>query len=509
MPADMATDVATDVAVSAVFDDALQETTVTATAFTLNRGQEAMQGVVSLATEETAVFTPDSPLALFTTYTATLTTEIESLSGGTLGADYEWIFTTRDGNWGTAELIETENVGTASSPQVAIDPSGNAIAVWHQSDGALFNIWSNRYTPTGGWGAAELIETDNAGSAFDPQVAIDPSGNAIAVWHQSDGVQFNIWSNRYMPTGGWGAAELIETDNAGSAAASQVAVDPNGNAVAVWQHFSATNLNIWSNRYTPTGGWGAAELIETLAGATAALQVAVDPSGNAVAVWSQDDGTRFNIWSNRYTLSGGWETAELLETDAAGDAIGPQVATDPGGNAVAVWSQRDGTRFNIWSSRYTPTGGWGIAERIEADNAGSAIDPQVAIDPSGNALAVWSQHDGTRFNIWANHYTLTGDWGVAERIETDNAGSATDPQVAVDPNGNALAVWRQHDGTRENIWSNRYTPTAGWGIAERIETDNAGNAEGPQMAIDPSGNALAVWNQSDGMRENIWSNRFE
>ncbi|MBW2687982.1 MAG: Ig-like domain-containing protein, partial [Deltaproteobacteria bacterium] len=126
-PADMATGVATDVAVSAVFDDALRETTVTATAFTLQQGQEALQGVVSLAAEQTAAFTPDNSLALLATYTATLTTEVESLTGGTLGADYEWIFTTRDGNWGTAELVETENAGTASNPQVAIDSSGDAI----------------------------------------------------------------------------------------------------------------------------------------------------------------------------------------------------------------------------------------------------------------------------------------------------------------------------------------------------------------------------------------------
>jgi len=508
-PADMATGVATDVAVSAVFDDALRETTVTATAFTLQQGQEALQGVVSLAAEQTAAFTPDNSLALLATYTATLTTEVESLTGGTLGADYEWIFTTRDGNWGTAELVETENAGTASNPQVAIDSSGDAIAVWHQSDGAQFSIWANRYTPTGGWETAELIETDNAGSASNPQVAVDPNGNAVAVWSQSDATNRNIWSNRYTPTGGWGAAELIET-LAGTSAASQVAVDPNGNAVAVWQHFDGADQNLWSNRYTPTGGWGAAELIETdSAGGVSAAQVAVDPNGNAVAVWSQDDGTRFNIWSNRYTPTGGWETAELIETDNAGDAFGPQVATDPSSNAIAVWTQDEGTRFNIWSSRYTPTGGWGIAERIEADNAGSAIRPQVAIDPSGSALAVWSQDDGARLNIWANHYTPTGGWGIAERIETDNAGSASDPQVAVDPNGNGIAVWHQPDGVRTNIWSNRYTPTGGWGIAELIETDNAGNAEGSQVAIDPSGDALAVWEQVDGTRENIWSNRFD
>jgi hypothetical protein len=47
-------------------------------------------------------------------------------------------------------------------------------------------------------------------------------------------------------------------------------------------------------------------------------------------------------------------------------------------------------------------------------------------------------------------------FGTAALIETDNAGDADNPQIAFDANGNALAVWEQFDGTRYNIWANRY-----------------------------------------------------
>jgi hypothetical protein len=69
--------------------------------------------------------------------------------------------------------------------------------VWHQSDGTRYNIWANRYIPGTGWDTAGLIETDNAGSALYPQIAFDTSGNAIAVWSQSDGTRDNIWADRY------------------------------------------------------------------------------------------------------------------------------------------------------------------------------------------------------------------------------------------------------------------------------------------------------------------------
>jgi hypothetical protein len=44
--------------------------------------------------------------------------------------------------------------------------------------------------------------------------------------------------------------------------------------------------------------------------------------------------------------------AELIEVDSAGDASNSQVAVDPSGNAVAVWQQSDGTRLSVWSSRF-------------------------------------------------------------------------------------------------------------------------------------------------------------
>ncbi|MEJ6743527.1 MAG: hypothetical protein QNK66_01975, partial [Porticoccaceae bacterium] len=150
---------------------------------------------------------------------------------------------------------------------------------------------------------------------------------------------------------------------------------------------------------------------------------------------------------------------------------------------------------------------WGMAELIETDNAGSALSPQIAFDSSDNAIAVWNQSDGTRNNIWANRFNGTS-WGTAELIEARDAGNAEYPQIAFDSSGNATAVWYQSDGTRTNIWANRFDG-ASWGSAELIEAGDAGNAEYPQIAFDSSGNAIAVWYQSDGNRVNIYANRFD
>ncbi len=73
-------------------------------------------------------------------------------------------------------------------------------------------------------------------------------------------------------------------------------------------------------------------------------------------------------------------------------------------------------------------------------------------------------------------------WGDPVLIEINNAGGAAFPQVTVDVNGNAVAVWFQSDGTRNNIWANRFTPAGGWGGTEFIRPEGtAGFAEFPQV----------------------------
>jgi len=414
-----------------------------------------------------------------------------------------------------AALVETNDAGSVSGAQVAIDVHGNALAVWVQSDGTRNNIWANRYTAaTGAWGVAALIETNDVSSAYRPQVALDANGNGLAAWDQGDGIRQNIWANRYTAaTGAWGTAVLIETDNVGGATAPQLGFAANGNAVAVW----TGNLSIWSNRYTAaTNSWGTAAVIESGAGGAGSPQVAVAANGNAVAVWQQSDGTRDSIWANRLTAAtGAWGVAALIETNDLGGAHGAQLAIDATGNATAAWVQSDGVRDNAWASRFTAgtTNAWGTAVLIETDDVGSADLPQVAVDAGGNALVVWQQ-DGDASavvtnDIWSNRYTAGSGWGAAAPMET-SAYRGAGPQVALNASGNGMAVWYQLDGTRQNVYARRYTAGTGWGAVALAESHDGGDSVLPQLAINDGGAIMAVWEQlpPGSSRHDLWADGF-
>jgi len=412
--------------------------------------------------------------------------------------------------WGSSTLIETSDVVHAYAPQIFVDASGNALAAWIEYNSLSYAIQTRRYTVGSGWGRYAQLGFHSSTDAEAPQIAFDASGNALAVWTHYGGTN-SIHASRYSADRDWWAPYApINVYNAGNADDPHIAFDASGNALAVWKQYDGTRFNLWANRYSAGSGWGNAAMIETdNAGSAWAPQIAIDASGNALAVWAQSDGAHFNIWANRFSVGTGWGNAVLVETNNTRNAYSPKIAVDASGNALAVWEQSDGTRYNIRASRYTVGSGWGNAAMIETDNAGDAVEPQIAIDISGNALAVWSQIDGTGYrNIYANRYTIGSGWGSAVLIETDNKGYDSAPQIAFDTSGNALAVWSQHGNRRGKIYVNLYTVSSGWGIATSIETDNEG-AGAPHVAFDASGNALAVWAQHDGKRYNIWANRYQ
>jgi hypothetical protein len=294
-----------------------------------------------------------------------------------------------------------------------MDGDGNAIAVWLQYDVVRGSIWSNRYVAGVGWGVAQLIEAEDGYDAYSPQVAMDEDGNAIVVWAQEGGIvggtMMSIWSNRFYVGVGWASANFFELDvDSGGASYPQVAVGGDGNAVAVWEQADGTRKSIWSNRYVIGIGWGDVQLIEAYDeyeyefGA----RVAVDRDGNAIAVWRYVYSAEQGIWSNRYVVGVGWGDAEPVEIDSL-SAGSPQVAMDRDGNAIAVWEQWDGQN-SIWSNRYVVGVGWGHAQPIDAEDGYSFL-PQVAMDRNGNAIAVWSQFDDSQCSIWSNRFTASSN----------------------------------------------------------------------------------------------------
>ncbi len=375
----------------------------------------------------------------------------------------------------------------AYEPQVAVDPQGDAVAVWRRFDGSKHIIQSATRPVGGSWSAAADLSAPGE-NASEPQVAVDPQGVAVAVWRRSDGTNYIVQSATRPAGGSW--SPVTELSKAGEDAEHpQVAVDPQGDAVAVWSRSNGTNSIVQSATRPAGGGWSEATDLSASEQNAEYPQVAVDSQGDAVAIWLRYDGGHNIVQTATRPAGGSWSPVTEL-SKAGEDAEHPQVAVDPQGDAVAVWSRSNGTNSIVQSATRPAGGSWPAAADLSAPGYDAYL-PQVAVDPQGNAVAVWEREDGSNWIIQSATRPADGSWSAATDLSKPGQ-NALAPQVAVDPQGNAVAVWERSDGSNWIVQSARRPAGGSWSAA----TDLSGveqNAEYPQVAVDSQGNAVTVW----------------
>ncbi|MFW2388901.1 MAG: hypothetical protein ACN4G0_11225, partial [Polyangiales bacterium] len=189
-----------------------------------------------------------------------------------------------------------------------------------------------------------------------------------------------------------------------------------------------------------TLGAGGGEVTLDLPDGSSFVNVSVRPTGGAVALYN----VRVNPACD---AQGGCDDGNECTIDTAcdsGTGLCPPPTPVPAQTACDLGSVED--KLCDGAGECAPAGSqqWGVPRSLEA-NAGDARYPRVAVDAVGNAIAVWQQPSlgplGPR-SIWASSFAPASGWSPAELLENDD-GLAESPQVAMDASGNAIAIWQQ------------------------------------------------------------------
>ena len=377
---------------------------------------------------------------------------------------------------------------------LATAPNGDTVAVWVQQSGQLS---AAVFTSGGGWQAAASIGTTNNQDATNyttiPDVAIDSNGNAIAAWTDrpmtGSSPNSGVWVNRLVAGSGWGQPTKIWTssDRSKNASQAQVAVNASGAAVVMWTHAR----DAYASRFQPGSNWTSAQIVSPSTGYNLLHAVAIDDNGNATTVASGRNGS---LWANRFS-AGRWGEATSL-VSGVGYAWAPDVAMDSSGNSLAVWmeSPSGSPPFNLRASRFTAAGGWTTPESVERSND-DAVLPWMAMSSTGKAVVVWEQGSFSK-SVYANRFDPQTGWSTPEEITAGSLGTL--PVVSMDAQGNAMAVW-----VRGGVWSSYLSSGGRWSAPDQLA---ASSVEGtPYVRLDANGNAIAVWCQGP----NVFASRFE
>ena len=272
-----------------------------------------------------------------------------------------------------------------------------------------------------------------------------------------------------------------------------VIVSSQGNATAVWQLYGGKNDIVESAVRRAGGSWSAPyKLFDDVSDIYASPQIAVDPVGNMTAVWGRREGRSFVVQSATRPAGGSWSAPVNLSKPGAGSAL---VAVDPEGEATAVWLlEREGGNRSVVQSATRPAGGsWSAPVNLSSVKQ-DARSPQVALDPQGGATAVWEEE--SKGTIQSATRPAGGSWSAPVNLSAVGEW-AHEPQVAVDSQGNATAVWTNSE-PRGNLIESATRP-AGGSWSAPVDLSKPGlNAEEAQVAVGPQGDATAIWARSNG-----------
>lgn len=200
------------------------------------------------------------------------------------------------------------------------------------------------------------------------------------------------------------------------------------------------------------------------------FNIVENPGGSVVAVWRVWDGSGFNIYGQHYSAdSDTWGDTKTI-TSVEGKAGYPQVVVDDFDNAVVAWQQSDESSDSIYANRYDSGAGWGEPVRLLEASTGSVGHPSLALDENGNVVAVWQLEVDDTYIVYASVYdTSVGVWSVSEPLSS--GGSTYNLQLVIDDVGSVITMWEQWDGTANKTFGTNYDLTANVWLSTELEID--------------------------------------
>ena len=203
---------------------------------------------------------------------------------------------------------------------------------------------------------------------------------------------------------------------------------------------------------------GVLSAVQTLSGSgtlTSNPEVGVDANGNAVFAFAWTRlGDRSRLAVRARSATGALSRVQYV-SDPGRHASDPELAVDPSGNAVFAWTT------TIWSSY--PTGentriqararsatGALSAVRILSASGQDASSPRVGVDAIGNAVFAWTRFGGANFRVQTRTRSAAGVLGAVQNV-SESGQDAFEPQLAVGAGGDAATSWTRGRGPGKAI----------------------------------------------------------
>jgi len=285
------------------------------------------------------------------------------------------------GTWSAPVTLSTLGPYGNGTGSIAVAPNGDVLAVWsfRTTNTYLPNQAQARFFTAGHWGSTITLSTNVYGNAYSfglPSIGFDLHNQATVIWEQvtnPNTVACALQSATGSATNGFGSGQTIS--NAGTCYGwTRLAVNSGGQAVAVEGAAGILTGAVIGVTRDATGTWSAPVTVAASAYRQNQPNLGLGDDGTAVVVWRTRSGVSYAVRSN-----GSWSVAAPLPVLTGQAGGGTSVAVDGSGNALAIFQQvtiSPGTY-----ATYRPLGGsWqtkvqlNSGAQVVATRAGTFVD---------------------------------------------------------------------------------------------------------------------------------------
>jgi hypothetical protein len=256
----------------------------------------------------------------------------------------------------------------------------------------------------------------------------------------------------------------------------------------------------------------------TAAGAQANLVSCSDGAGGAIVAWQDPRTGGADIYAARVRSVGvaAWTTDGVLVCGAAGAQGDPQIVSDGAGGCLIVWEDsRNGPgETDIYIQRLDSLGvaQWDPNGVVVSDAASVQQNPALTGDGTGGAVVVWDDRRAGSPDIYVQRVNAAGviQWGT-DAVDLCTASiDQINPQIASDGAGGAIAVWQDLRSGTHDVYARRvnaagvpqWTPD---GVALCTAT---GNQTLPMIVADGAGGAVAAWTDGRTPATDVYAQRI-
>ena len=243
-------------------------------------------------------------------------------------------------------------------------------------------------------------------NAVEPSVAIDPAGDAVVAWRYFDGTDQVIEAAERPAAGSFSVPDGLSSSGVNSFE-PEVAMDGAGEAIAVWEE-EGTTQTVVNAAFKPVGDDFESPVPISEAGKSSiGPKIAMTAAGFATVVWTRDEEEGSTIQASNRPAGGSFSAPEVVTPTPEGRSapVDTDLKMNDAGDAVVAWPGRsaNGSEPLVKAATRTGTGSFTAPVEVSATSP-DFLHPDVAIDAEGNATVIWARTDGANLIAQAAGY---------------------------------------------------------------------------------------------------------